>query len=306
MTEAPKIQSYYRKYTFIFEPMSAYQTWTCHLALGMCLLFTGCESLPNIMAPKLPEAKVTDVRITNASFKGVELMFDVDLVNSNPFALNLQGASYGLSIDGNRLFAGSMPEPVQMKPSASTPTTLSLEVPFDQILGLAISFKDQDEFEYLLDGGFDVRIPGLGLVNIPVSYEGVLPILKAPMIRSVSVRQQSLNLAGTKLVLRIEMANPNGFGMDLDRLDYKFNVNQTTWAEGVLREKVSLDPHSNGLLEIPVSLSFLDVGVSLYRMLSDKSEADYQLEGMAKIGSSLPYLEELEWPMLHEGRFTVR
>ena len=270
------------------------------------LALTGCESLPSLATPQKPSAKVTDMRLSDVTFANADVLFDVELTNPNPFTINLEGGSYALKINDQSLFEGSLPDALRMQAFQPTQTTIRVGIEYTKILALADSFEDRDEFDFMLVSGLDVRVPGLGVVTLPLNYEGTLPILRVPELRSIAVQKQSLNVTGAELMLQVDIHNPNGIDLNLNEFDYQFKVDQATWAKGSLNRKLALSAHSSDRLEIPISLSFLKMGMTIYRMISDQTSVDYELDGRVKIGSSLPYLKDVDWPILHEGRLSVR
>lgn len=149
-------------------------------------------------------------------------------------------------------------------------------------------------------------MPGLGTTTIPVSYQGEFPILRPPGVKSISVKQDSLNLTGADLTLSIAVQNPNNIAFDLRGLDYRFQVNQTTWAKGKVNESTSIKANGEGVIEVPISLNFLQLGMSIYRLLTSDQQADYKLEGNMDLKSTLPFLDSLDLPFTKTGTFSLR
>ena len=253
-----------------------------------------------------PKAKVKSVRVDRADFQSARLLFDIELENPNPINLNLQGISYGLKINDHPFFNGNLAKQSRLKASASSTVTTPVDIQFADLLASVQSLRGQNAFNYSFDGGFEIALPGLGMTTIPVSYQGEFPILRPPTVKSISVKQESLDFTGADLILSISVHNPNNFTFDLRGLDYRFQVNQATWAKGKVRESISMNAQDEGIVEIPMSLNFLQLGTSIYRLLTSDQQADYKLEGNMDLESTLPFLGTMDLPFTKAGKFSFQ
>lgn len=291
-----------------FEPMKHkhhyVKQWT-FLFLALTIL-SGCKTISDLKDTHSPKAKVKGVRIDKADFQSAQLLFDVELENPNPINLNLQGVSYGLSINKHPFFHGNLDKSTRLKASTSTTITTPIELKFADLLASIQSLKGQDSFKYTFEGGFDLALPGVGISTIPVTYQGEFPILRPPGVKSISVKQDSLNLTGADLTLSIAVHNPNNFAFNLRGLDYRFQVNQSTWAKGKVNESVSMKANGEGIVEVPISLNFLQLGMSIYRLLTSGQQADYKLEGNMDLESTLPFLTSRDLPFTKVGSFSLQ
>lgn len=274
--------------------------------LFLLIGLSGCQTISDLKETHAPRAKVKGVRIDKADFHSAHLLFDIELENPNPVSLSLRGISYGLKINDHPFFEGNLTKTTRLKASASSTITTPIEIQFADLLASIQSLSGQDSFNYTFDGGFDLALPGLGNITIPVSYQGELPILRPPDVESVSVKQDSLNLTGADLTLSIALHNPNNFGFDLQGMNYHFQVNQTTWAKGKLKESISVQANGEGVVKVPISLNFLQLGMSVYRLLTSNQQADYKLEGNMDLESTLPFLNTVDLPFRKAGTVSLK
>lgn len=56
----------------------------------------------------IPDIKVGDLKVVNASFEKLEFVLSVDIDNKNEFSLPLEDVSYSVSSKGNELFKGAL------------------------------------------------------------------------------------------------------------------------------------------------------------------------------------------------------
>ncbi len=288
--------------------MNMYKLFSKRIQLTLIglLLACGCETISELKIAQTPSATVKSVRVEKASFEGATLLFDLELENPNPVSLNLQGLAYGLKINEHPFLNGKLENAGRLKASSKSKLTAPLVIQFADLLSAVQSLRGQEKFDYQFEGGFDLNLPGLGTSTIPVKYAGEFPILRPPSISSINVEQKSLNFTGAELMLSIGIENPNQFDFGMRHFDYNFQVNEVTWAKGKVRDSMKLKANGSGSIEIPISLNFLKLGSSLYRLLTGDQQAEYRLEGTLDLESNLPYMDHLDLPFNRSGEFSIQ
>ncbi len=153
--------------------------------------------------------------------------------------------------------------------------------------------------------GFAFDIPVMGEVRIPVNHKGMLPMVKMPTFKIHSLHLEQLSLNGAELELQIAVDNPNTFSLTLEKMDYQFAVNGKSWISGQTKNAAQLNQKSLGIIDIPISLNFLQVGQSVYQLLSGGSQLNYDFMGYFDVGSSIAQFESVSLPVDKQGTINI-
>ncbi|MCB0303504.1 MAG: hypothetical protein KDI38_06985, partial [Calditrichaeota bacterium] len=60
-----------------------------------------------------------------------------------------------------------------------------------------------------------------------------------------------------------------------------------------------------GTLSIPVSLNFLEMGQTVFRLLSGDNTVNYNFDGKFALDSSLPLLKDINLPVTRAGELVI-
>jgi LEA14-like dessication related protein len=105
-----------------------------------------------------------------------------------------------------------------------------------------------------------------------------------PKLTYESWSADALDLEGVTIALHYRLENPNGFGLDLERLVYKLEVEGQPLGEGELPAGLHLAPNATTPVAIPVRLRWRDIP-GFAGTLLQKREVAYRISGEAGVGS---------------------
>jgi len=111
---------------------------------------------------------------------------------------------------------------------------------------------------------------------------------KIPDVSLEGIKLNSLNLAGADLELKLNVKNANAFAVLFNRLNYGLAVNGVNWVQAAAVKGFSLNEKKNQTLTLPLSLNFLQIGSSVYQLLSSNKPLTFQLNG--ELDLSVPNL----------------
>ena len=119
------------------------------------------------------------------------------------------------------------------------------------------------------------------------------------------MKLNNINLTGANLLLEVKFKNPNSFSMLIDKMDYNFQVNGNNWLTGKANQKTSTNQNGESIIQIPVSLNFLQMGSSVFQLISGGKNLNYNFSGNLDIKNSHPLLEQLSLPFNQSGKFDI-
>jgi LEA14-like dessication related protein len=100
--------------------------------MGLVIPFEKSETL------YLPEIKIRDIQVTNATFSQLDLQLSIDIINQNTFNLPLETLNYSVSSGGKTLFKGDLKNHKieQGKNNIQLPMNIKLDYLFSSVFGL--------------------------------------------------------------------------------------------------------------------------------------------------------------------------
>ena len=268
-------------------------------------LLSSCQQLLQMMQQmnvQKPLVHVKEVKITGLSLKGIDLDFKMDIKNPNTVGITLAGFDYELLIDQNRFLKGQQNKTIKIESKGQSEVTIPVSLTFKQLFQTFKSLKDADSIKYTLKSGFSFNVPVLGKVRIPVQTTRRIPNIKLPKIKVAQLKLDQLGFTGADLELTLELDNPNVWSAALKKLTYQFTVNGQQWATGNLQQSLQITPKGKQILHLPIHLNFLEMGRSVYNLLTNPKTIEYQLQGESDLQSSIPLLGDFKLPLNQSGK----
>jgi len=250
------------------------------------IALNGCAELLNLLkmsSIKKPTAQITNTKVSGLSFSEIDLMFDVKIDNPNNVAVDLAGLDYNLKINNNALVNGDQKEPLSINAMASSDLKIPISINYNDLYQAIKSLKEQDNSQFDFTGGLSFNLPVLGDVRVPISASGNIPLLKLPKIKVNKVALKSYSWSSASLELDMEISNNAGMNLVFDKLNYGLAIAGQSWVDGILTEKISLNPNGEKNVKIPFKLNFIEMGRSLYDIIVGDEELNYSLEGSADV-----------------------
>ena len=275
------------------------------LLLFFIFFLSGCAELTKHAETIKPTARLTGTRLANINFEQADLVFDMDVVNQNPVAINLAGLNYDLKIENQSLISGVTAQGLEIKPASTSTVQLPVTLKFDDLRKLPGELWQQDRFAYQLDTKIVVDLPIIGNYAIPLSKSGELPVPKMPVIKVKGVKIKNLSLAAAEVVAQVEIDNPNAFDLAFSDFDYQLDINQQNWGQGSISQRSSIPQKAKGMIEIPVKLDIMSMGKSAYQLLSSKQPLEYQLKGAMTLDTGIELLQNYRMPLDIKGKASL-
>jgi LEA14-like dessication related protein len=293
------------------QPTDAANTMTRaflpHALLLVCaaVVLNGCALVRTAAGIRDPDVRIEGVRVADASFDHVDLLFDVAIRNPNKVAATLDSFDYSLELNQFTVLSGTQDAAVAIASQGSTTVPVPVSLRFNDLYRLYSDLSDKDEVDYALLAELNFDVPVLGRVSVPVSREGTLPMAKEPMIsvEDLQVERLDFDSADVELVLRIN--NPNAFDMLLENLAYEFTVDGTEWGRGSIRERMSVNEKGETMLRLPFRLDLGAMGQAVQGLLRGQRQFDYRLKGAMTVDTTSSLIRHIHLPIDKTGRIGV-
>ncbi|NIR48757.1 LEA type 2 family protein [candidate division KSB1 bacterium] len=275
--------------------------------LGLINLVIACGSVGEMVKNtfKKPTVSFGNPKLHKLSFESITLLFDLKITNPNPLAIKLAGLDYDFLLNEQSFVTGNQEHGLEILSESESTVEIPVTFNFSDVYQTFKSLKNRDSTQYELRCGLSFDLPLLGRKRVPVSKSGSLPLLKLPNLRVESLNIESLGLTGTDLTLNVQLENPNTFAFVLQKMDYGLKINNKEWVTSSLNRDTEIAANDAGLISIPISLNFLQIGQSAYQLLKDSRPLDYHFEGELDLSSSIPLLKQVTLPFERSGQVSL-
>ena len=275
------------------------------LIISGFVLFS-CATLKEITNIQKPLVSVDEVKLTDLNFDSLSLMFDIGIENPNQLSIKLNGFDYQFLLDEKNFLNGQQNEEIQIKSLDKNSILLPVTLNFKEIYQSYQAIKDKDSVLYRIKVGLSFDLPVLGNTRIPVETSGDIPLLKLPSLSISSLKLKQFSFTGASLELALQLKNPNPISLISNNLNYQLMVEGKEWISGGTQTPQKMQANNTSLITLPVTLNFLQMGQSVYQMVTGNSSLNYQFKGTAAIGSDHPLLKTINLPFNESGDFKIQ
>ncbi len=271
--------------------------------LGLLFHLAACAptDVRRALENQKPTVTLTDKKLSALDFERAELLFGFEVSNPNPVALSLAGLDYELKLAGRSFVSGSQQETMRLVASGKSRIDLPLSLAFADIYQGLKEMHGKHEVPYELSTVLHIDVPLLGKLRFPVTTKGVLPLPRLPRVSLKGIQLERLSLSSATLSLKLQVENPNAFGLGLDRLRYELTVNGRPWVSADKRALGDIKAQQGNTLSLPLTLNFAEIGGGLYALLSANRSLDYRLSGSLDARSDNPLIGQFDMPFSSSG-----
>ena len=264
------------------------------------LWLSGCTSVI-----KQPRTEIADVRFKSINFESLDLAFDVKISNPNDFGVPFAGLDYDFRISDNSFLSGNQETPQKIEALGESIVEIPLTLRFVDVYNAIKALATQENIPYNLVVGTSFELPVIGKTRVPVKKAGELPKLQMPKIQLSALEMGDLSWTEAKMVIQLQMDNPNAFSLALSQFNYNFTVNGVKWAQGISERASDVSEKATGTISIPITLNFLNIGSAIYKLLKGDPSLNYQFSGALNIDTSFPGLNGINLPVNLSGTTKV-
>jgi len=265
-------------------------------------LVSACQSLEGILAtaPK-PTARIIGTEMKNLSLERIDLIFNVEV--ANPYAVNLPlvDLTYNVASGGTSLLQGNIKPSGAVQAYGTSLIQVPARITFASLLKALKGVKPGSVVPYKADLTLGVDAPVVGLLTLPLSKTGELPVPAAPEVELSSFEIAKLNLDETKATAKLQVKNTNSFALSLSKLSIELALGANKIVDTSLAQSAKIAPGQTVAVDVPLSFSPRSFGLTVINLLRGNKSA-YSLVGFLEAGT--PY-GPLALPFNRNGNTTI-
>jgi len=273
--------------------------------LAILFIAGGCAFLSDLSNPEKPEVSVMNQRVVALSLNEVDLEIDLLIHNPNRFSVPVGALDYEVKVQGYSLLSGQQMENFTLQQQAESLVTLPLTIQFSEVASFLGGVINANQLNYQVLGGISFNIPLLGSKRVPVQTEGDFPIPQPPRIQLAGLKADSLSFSRARLILDLELSNPNIFSLQIDEFDYGLHLKDQKMVGGGLAPGLLLAAGDSTRVEIPFSVRLSDLGTQAFASLTQGVPLDYVFSFSTVWSSGFSALKPFEYAAEREGKLSL-
>lgn len=249
------------------------------LAAVVASSLTGCAGWEDFeLDPYLPTVTFQRLDVLAVDWDGVDADFVFDVHNPNPVDVNMARFDYALAFEEIEWLAGDDPDGLFLGAEGDSELALPVAIEFQSLFDMVQAVRGQDDIGFGLDGSFGFDTP-IGPVDVPYDEDGGFPAPRRPEFELNRLKLKDLSLAGADLNLKLDVDNDHGSNIFLQDVNYDIALAGLDVGGGYIAELGEIDGATNGSVNIPITIDFLDAGTALYSVLQgDELEVSFRAD----------------------------
>ncbi len=252
----------------------------------MLLLLVGCQKLGGLsgigeaLEPYRPDVSFEKLDLQEIDFSHVEvdLLFSVN--NKAPVGLSLASLDYQFELEGEQVLSGEQSDGLSLPADGQAELTVPISLTFSDISSLLGAAKGKDVLEFGLSGDMGIDTPA-GVLQLPYSAAGELPVLRAPSVALSGLRVDDLALLENRATVALDLSvtNDGGASIGLKDLDYTLKLAGAEVADGQLSSLGSVDGGSTQTVSLPINLTLTSLGSAALEAIKSGGQVQVGLSG---------------------------
>jgi LEA14-like dessication related protein len=268
------------------------------------VILTACKTIPDLVSE--PAVSFDSVSFQKIRFDGIDMIARINVKNGNPFPIPLPELDWELFVADEPFLngtveGGSNQRGVNLSANAVTGVDIPFTLPFESVYSALTQLTDADEAPYKVQVGARFPIPVLGEKTFTAEFDGLLPLLKAPVLSFNGIQFNSLNPVKVEFVLSWSVENKNAFPVGLDSLGYEFAVNGSSWAQGRVPEGLNLAARKTTVVPVTVSVNAVSLIRDIVSLAAGGKSAAFSCRGEAILRPAFEGLEAFSVPFNFAG-----
>lgn len=135
-------------------------------------------------------------------------------------------------------------------------------------------------------------------VFIFTTCQTVSAVLQEPVISLHSVELAKINFTDAQILCKVQIENPNVFEIPFPEIGWEIFLNTNSFISGVVKNDQRIKARNSTLVEIPVSLDYLDVFRAISSLFG-RSSIEFKIPLAVKF--SIPILGDKIWRLEPQG-----
>ena len=245
------------------------------LVMAQCI--TVNQSLINSVFKK-PKITVNTITIKKANLEKAVLNMNMQIINSNNFAISAEKMRYKIFIYTNSkaFLSATQKAPFVVNSMGTNSVDFLIDFYYSQMKD--IDFKKKT-IPYILEGDLYLKTI-MGKIKIPFKHKAEIPIPQLPKIavKKIKIIDFSVMRLKASFLIGLAITNPNDFPLKMKDMHYNFNLNGTPVIEQGENNNIFVGPGATEYLNIVTDFDLSKLK-SLITSIARQQSVDFDVSG---------------------------
>ncbi len=240
----------------------------------------------------LPRVEMSMAEISSLTAEKTEMTANVLIKNQFPFSFTADSFQYQLYINDAQIMKSRYKKSITLAANDSSWVALPITV-FNHEVDSVIKAnekRDIDSVEYRMNASFFTDV--IFKKHFDVTIKRFLPLVHIPILNVEHVEVDSLNFKRAAIIVHTTIINKNVFDIKLKDYAYQVQIEDHEWVKGNVKGLTNIKAHAITDIDIPVTLSFKEVGKTLFALLKKGKNVNYKLKLDLKVASDQNMMKE--------------
>jgi len=233
----------------------------------------------------LPRLELSQVDITSLTSEKTEMTVNALIKNQMPLSFTADSLQYRIFINDREVMKDHYKKSITLKSNQISRISLPVTI-FNRDLISVLKANEReniDSVEYRFRVSFFTNI--LVKKHFDLEIKKFLPLVHIPEVKSGHIEISSLNFSGAVFKLLVSIKNQNVFSLKSKNIAYELSIEDNKLIKGIIPGLTDIHAKSVTELSIPITISFKEVGKTLFDLLKKGNNVGYKLHLTFKIES---------------------
>ena len=225
----------------------------------------------------LPRIGMSIIEITSLSAEKSDMNISLLIKNTLPFTFRADSFQYWIYMNDAEIVESRYKKSIVLNANDSSWIKLPVSV-FRHDVDSVIKANEKrgiDSIEYRIRTSFYTDI--FFQKRFDFTIKRFLPLIYTPEVTLDRIEIDSLNFKRAAIIIHSDVNNKNVFDIKVKDLAYEFQIEDHEWVKGNVKGITMLKARSVNKMEIPITLSFKEVGKTLFKLLKKGKNVNYNL-----------------------------
>jgi LEA14-like dessication related protein len=233
----------------------------------------------------LPRVELSKIEINSITSEKMEMTANILIKNQIPISFKADSLQYRIFIGGKEVMKDYYKRSIDLKSNDTSLILLPITI-FNHDLGSVLKANERehnDSVEYRFQVSFYTNL--IFRKQFKIDIKKYLPLIHIPEIKTDRIEIKTLNFARADIQLHLSIENQNTFPLKAKDLAYQLAIEDNKLIKGTIPGLTDIKAKSETELTIPFTISFKEVGKTLFNLLKKGSNVKYKLHLLFRIES---------------------
>jgi LEA14-like dessication related protein len=144
--------------------------------------------------------------------------------------------------------------------------------------------------------GLRFPFPALDQKTYQLDFSGIIPMLQIPKLSFGGIAIKSFDLQRFDFTANWVVENKNNFSLNIGELVYNLTINDSSWAQGTIRNAPKINANAATLIPLDFSITSLPLIPQIIDIVNRGTAVNFKSQGNLNLSGDYPGLGKFDLP----------